>query len=648
MMPHNGGALEEIFADVEEGQPAAAQPQHSRAAPDVVTEDDPGVYLTLEDVRVTVPGRMRGSPSVRILDGISGHARPGEVLAIMGPSGCGKTTLLDTLAGRLGPGMSYNGLILINGRQEKLAFGTSDNVLMSTLTVREAILYSAHLQLPDKMPTLEKRAHAERMIQDMGLTGAMDTRIGGRITKGISGGQRKRVSICVEMLTRPRLLFLDEPTSGLDSAASYHVMSHITMVAAKEGMTVVAAIHQPGEVFELFHSLCLLANGRTVFFGTVSDASEFFNMNQMPCPLLRNPAEHFLGIINKDFDEEIVEDFKDTPKRKTAAEAIDTLTDAYQSSAYSGKTTNKIIEMKEMGGAPFSMREQASLCTKLIALTKRSLVNMHRDIGYYWMRFAVFTIACISVGTVFHQIGNSYSSIQTRCNVMIYMTVFFTFMAFGGFPSLVEDLKVFRRERLSGHYGVTEFVISNTLSAIPCLAVMIIIPGTTLYYLTGLTRLGSNFAYFIATLCMCIILSESIMMVIAAIIPDFVMGIVIGTGVQGMMMLNGGIFRLPSELPKPVWRYPCYYLSFHKYAVQGLYKNEFAGLTFASDQVVRVNVTISGHEVLEALQVEMWYSKWVNLAILFGMTVMYRIMFFAIVKFAEGARPKLTRIKCGL
>jgi energy-coupling factor transporter ATP-binding protein EcfA2 len=103
----------------------------------------------------------------------------------------------------------------------------------------------------------------------------MDTRIGGRITKGISGGQRRRVSICIEILTRPRLLFLDEPTSGLDSAASYHVMSHITRIAARERMTVVAAVHQPsGDVFELFHWLCLLAAGKTVFFGSISDATE--------------------------------------------------------------------------------------------------------------------------------------------------------------------------------------------------------------------------------------------------------------------------------------------------------------------------------------------------------------------------------------
>ncbi|CAM0957579.1 unnamed protein product [Alopecurus aequalis] len=621
----------------------------SSPAARAVTEDDPGVFLTWEDVCVTVAGSYGREP-VSIVSGISGHAGPGEVLAIMGPSGCGKTTLLDALAGRLGPGINEAGVILINGRREKLAFGTSayvtqDIVLMSTLSVREAVYYSAQLQLPETIPAAKKRAHAERVIREMGLGDAMDTRIGGRITKGISGGQRKRLTICIEMLTRPRLLFLDEPTSGLDGAASYHVMSHIARIAAREGMTVVAAVHQPsGDVFELFHSLCLLAYGRTVFFGEAAQATEFFTQIGFPCPNMRNPSDHFLRTINKDFDKKIVESSK--ASRKTAAEAIDILTNAYQSPAYLGETTSRIGEMKQInGGASSKRREEASFSTKLQVLTKRSFVNMHRDIGYYWMRLGVYVGIGLCLGTIFYQVGNSYSSIQTRCSVIMYTTALLTFMAIGGFPSFVEDIKVFKRERLSGHYGVAEFVISNTLSATPYLALIAVIPGAMLYYLTGLTNGADHFAYFVVTLCMCTLLVESIMMIIAAIVPDFLMGIIIGAGVQGVLMLNGGFFRLPNELPKPVWKYPFYYISFHKYAVQGLYKNEFMRLTFPSDQLGHSNVTITGIQVLhEKLEVEMGYSKWVNIVILFGMMVIYRMIFFAVVKIAEEIRPKMRKM----
>ncbi|CAN6328928.1 unnamed protein product [Urochloa humidicola] len=224
----------------------------------------------------------------------------------------------------------------------------------------------------------------------------------------------------------------------------------------------------------------------------------------------------------------------------------------------------------------------------------------------------------------------------------MYTTALLTFMAIGGFPSFVEDVKVFRKERLSGHYGVSEFVISNTLSATPYLSVIAVLPGAMLYYLTGLTKGVDHFIYFVIVLCICCLLVESMMMIIAAIVPDFLMGIIIGAGLQMAMMLNGGFFRLPSEFPKPVWKYPCYYISFHKYAVQGFYKNEFTGLSFPSDQLVESNVTISGMQVLKSkLEVEMGYSKWVNLAILCGMTVIYRIIFFVIVKVAEEIRPKL-------
>lgn len=202
---------------------------------------------------------------------------------------------------------------------------TQDDTLMTTLTVREAVYYSAQLQLPDSMLTSEKKERAEMTIREMGLQDSVDTRIGGWSSKGLSGGQKRRVSICIEILTRPKLLFLDEPTSGLDSAASYHVMKRILRLAKQDGRTVITSIHQPSsEVFELFHNLCLLSYGKTVYFGPVSMAEQvlfiywndncllgqlinsfclqFFSSNGFPCPSLRNPSDHYLRTINKDFE----------------------------------------------------------------------------------------------------------------------------------------------------------------------------------------------------------------------------------------------------------------------------------------------------------------------------------------------------------
>ncbi|KAH9664549.1 hypothetical protein KPL70_020042 [Citrus sinensis] len=509
-----------------------------------------------------------------------------------------------------------------------LAFGTSayvtqEDILMTTLTVMEAIYYSAQLQLPDSMSRSEKKERAEMTIREMGLQDAMDTRIGGWNVKGISSGQKRRVSICIEILTRPKLLFLDEPTSGLDSAASYHVMKRIVNLAREDGRTVLASIHQPNsDVFELFHNLCLLAYGKTIYFGPSSMAEQF----------LRNPSDHYLRIINKDFEEV-------RTGRTSTEEVINILVNSYKSSDTYNEVKERVSIICQQKGGTLEKGNQASFITQSLVLTKRSFVNMYRDLGYYWLRFAIYVALGLCIGTIFHDIGSSYGSIQARGSMLMFIAAFLTFMAIGGFPSFVEDMKIFGRERLNGHYGVASFVLSNSFSSTPYLLLISLIPGAIAYYLTGLQKNIGHFLYFVLGLFVSMMLVESLMMIVASIVPDFLMGIITGAGIQGIMMLNGGFFRLPNDLPKPVWKYPMYYIAFHRYAFQGFYKNEFEGLTFPNNQAGGPP-TITGKEVLTNIwQVDMGHTKWVDLAILFGMLFFYRFLFWVIIKTTENLKP---------
>ncbi|KAL5755356.1 hypothetical protein ACOSP7_023576 [Xanthoceras sorbifolium] len=527
-----------------------------------------GVFLTWKDLHVKVSKGKNGSHL--ILQGLTGYAEPGEVLAIMGPSGSGKSSLLDALAGRLS---SNTQEILINGLKETLAFGTSPYIIQ----------LSCNYQIP--MSKSEKKERAEITIKEMGLQDSMDTRIGGWRTRGLSGGQKRRVIICIEILTRPKLLFLDEPTSGLDSAASFHVMNRIVKLARQDKRTVIASIHQPSsEVFELFHNLCLLSSGRTIYFGPVSMAEQFFTSTGFPCPTLRNPSDHYLRTINKDFEEDIEQGFRST------------------------KVQHHVTKLcQQKGGTLEKKGSQAS---------------------YYWLRLVIYIALCLCIGTIFYDIGFSYGSIQARGSMLMFVAAFMTFMAIGGFPSFVEDMKIFGRERLNGYYGVGAFVVGNTFSSIPYLLMNSLIPGAIAYYLVGLQRSFEHFVYFALLLFACTMLVERLMMIVASIVPDFLMGIITGAGIQGVMMLNGGFFRLPNDLPKPFWRYPMYYISFHKYAFQGFYKNEFEGLSFPNNHAGGSTSSINGEEILKNIwQVEMGYSKWVDVAILLGMVVVYRLMF---------------------
>ncbi|XP_047975455.1 ABC transporter G family member 1-like [Salvia hispanica] len=592
-----------------------------------------GIHLTWQDLWVTVPDKAgKRRP---ILRGLTGYVQPAEVLAIMGPSGCGKSTLLDALAERLHFNTRQKGDILINGRKQRLPFGTSayvaqDDALVTTLTVREAVCYSALLQLPDSMPESEKRERAEATIKEMGLSDAIDTRIGGWNVKGLSGGQKRRVSICIVLLRRPRLLFLDEPTSGLDSAASYHVMKRIVGLAQHERISVVASIHQPSsEVFELFHNLCLLSCGQTVYFGSISAANEFFETNGFICPPKRNPSDHYLRTINQDFDLDIEQGF--------AREAINVLVEAYESSHIFTQVKQFVDEIKQQKNGWLEKKgKQAGLISQCAVLTRRSYLNMFRDVGYYWFRFGIYVVLCLCMGTVFHNIGSTYRSIQGRASLLVFVSSFMTFMSIGGFPSFVEDMKIFTCERLNGHYSVAAFVVGNTISSFPYLLLVTVIPGAMVYYLVGLQQGASHFAYFVILLLSCLMLVESLMMTVATLVPNFLVGIIAGAGIQGIMILNDGFFRLPDDIPKVIWKFPVYYISFQRYANEGFYKNEFEGLMLPDGQFGQIR----GEEILERVwQIEMGRSKWVDMGIVIGMVVVYRLLFWGIVMAADVLKP---------
>ncbi len=230
----------------------------SAGSGNAAVRDDACARLTWMDLSVSVTNG-RGE-SRTLLHGLTGYAEPGCMLAIMGPSGSGKTSLLDSLAGknlmmesmisslishtvrfffpfffffwidpfwddqiagRLAKNATMTGDVLVNGRHTKLSYGmaayvTQQDDLIGTLTVQETIYYSANLRLPDRMPKADKKAIIESVIVEMGLHDCANTAIGNWHLRGLSGGERRRVSIALEILTRPRMLFLDEPTSGLD------------------------------------------------------------------------------------------------------------------------------------------------------------------------------------------------------------------------------------------------------------------------------------------------------------------------------------------------------------------------------------------------------------------------------------------------
>ncbi|KAL4592178.1 hypothetical protein LXL04_005164 [Taraxacum kok-saghyz] len=614
-------------------------------------------YLVWQDLRVMLPNSGDG-PTKRLLHGLNGFAEPGRIMAIMGPSGSGKSTLLDALAGRLSKNVVMAGDILLNGEKKKLTYGavayvTQEDILMGTLTVRETITYSAHLRLPPTLTKEEVQDTIEGTILEMGLEDCADRLIGNWHLRGISGGEKKRLSIALEILVRPRLMFLDEPTSGLDSASAFFVVQALKSVA-RDGRTVISSIHQPsGEVFALFDDLYLLSGGETVYFGEAKEAIEFFADSGFPCPIKRNPSDHFLRCINSDFDV-VAATLKGSLRIQEKREESDpfmslgtarikaTLVEKYRWSKYAIKARAKMKHLSAMRG-PVTMpstASQAAWWKQLDTLTRRSFVNMSRDMGYYWLRIIIYLVVSICVGTIFFDVGTGYTAILARGACGGFITGFMTFMSIGSFPSFIEDMKIFTRERLNGYYGVGVFILSNFLSSFPFLVAVSLVTGTITWNMVKFNHGFSRFAFYCLNLFGSIAVIESCMMIVAALVPNFLFGLVIGAGVLGVMMMTSGFFRQLPDLPKPFWRYPVSYINYGSWAIQGGYKNDLLNLVF--DGLLPGDPKTTGKEVITKLfRLPLTHSKWWDLFAIYALLVIYRLTFFLVLKLKEKLLPIL-------
>ncbi|KAK4492356.1 hypothetical protein RD792_003160 [Penstemon davidsonii] len=611
--------------------------------------------LAWEDLTAVLPNFGAG-PTRRLLNGLTGYALPGRIMAVMGPSGSGKSTFLDSLTGRLSGNVVMTGNVLLNGNKKRLDYGavayvTQQDEFLGTLTVRETISYSALLRLPNNTTKDEINQTVENTILEMGLQDCADNLIGNWHLRGISGGEKKRLSIGLEIITQPTLLFLDEPTSGLDSASAFFVIQGLKNIASS-GKTIISSIHQPSsEVFSLFDDLLLLSNGETIYIGEANKALKFFADAGFPCPSRRNPADHFLRCINSDFDNvnnTLMGSQRFKERKYTYCPTMNLATSEirasllyfYQKSKSTARVQARIRELSDKEGIVIEKTSgrKATWWKQLTTLTKRSFTNMTRDFGYYWLRILVFITVSICVGSVFYNVGSNYHAIRARASCGGFISGFMTFMTIGGFPSFIEEMKIFHKERLKGHYGVGVFILSNFISSFPFLVAMSFSSASITYFMVKFHPGFSHFIYAALDLLISIAIIESCMMVVAAIVPNFLMGVIIGSGFIGIMMASAGLFRLISQLPKIFWTYPVLYINYMYWALQGGLKNDIIGIEF--EPLETGQLKLKGEEVLTLIfGFSLNHSKWWDLAVILVILIAYRVLFFFILKFKERAMP---------
>ncbi|KAK1323780.1 ABC transporter G family member 28 [Acorus calamus] len=268
-------------------------------ATDTEIRSRPVIEVAFKDLTLTLKGKKK-----HLMRCVTGKIMPGRVSAVMGPSGAGKTTFLNALAGKA-TGCYMSGLILINGKIESIysykkiiGFVPQDDIVHGNLTVEENLWFSAKCRLSADMPKADKVLVVERVIESLGLQAVRDSLVGTVEKRGISGGQRKRVNVGLEMVMEPSLLILDEPTSGLDSSSSQLLLRALRREAL-EGVNICMVVHQPSyALFKMFDDLILLAKGGlTVYHGSVKKVEEYFASLGIHVPERVNPPDHFIDIL---------------------------------------------------------------------------------------------------------------------------------------------------------------------------------------------------------------------------------------------------------------------------------------------------------------------------------------------------------------
>ena len=350
--------------------------------------------LSWRDVTVQVKDRKTKQP-IYILSSSNGFVEAGQIVALMGPSGSGKTTLLNVLAHRKTVNAQIHGEVMINNERTGLtamrnlsSFVEQEDALIGSLTVRETVNFAARLGLPSSVSKRERIKRVDQLLESFGIQDQANTLVGTPIRKGISGGQKRRLSVASQLIADPRILFLDEPTSGLDSAASFEVINYIKRIAVQHRLVVVASIHQPSTAtFALFDQLMLLSGGKTCYFGPRAGVQGYFNNISHPVPAYTNPAEFLLELVNVDFAKT-----KDLSRSR-----LDFLHSAWAESSQAGQiksqietsTQQKLDSEKCPGLEHLVQRRNAAIVT--FVLLHRSWIKSYRDVIAYGIRIAMYT-----------------------------------------------------------------------------------------------------------------------------------------------------------------------------------------------------------------------------------------------------------------
>ncbi|KAJ3098713.1 hypothetical protein HDU97_003772 [Phlyctochytrium planicorne] len=626
---------------------------------------DPTKSLHFTDIGYELPDKSKV-----LLSAVTGSVPPGTMMAVMGPSGAGKSTFLDVLSRRRerGHGKVFLGSEEIGSASEMgevASYVEQRDDLLGVLTVRESIDYAAKLRLP-KESKHDRSQRVEHIISSLGLSKCANQIIGNPLQKGVSGGQKRRVTIGMSLVTYPKILFLDEPTSGLDTTTSREVMSAINRIAIERQMIVIATIHQPNfETLSLFSSILVLAEGKVMYNGQLSAMANYFEQYGTPIPRFISPADHAIDLVNTDFDslristekQPLVASVETTAKsseEKAVAAAhhhLESLSKFYSQYATSNGTERFTREFTSSGTHPIgtggvTTLRSGNFFAHTAILCERITLNYTRNLLAYGVRLGMYMGMGIMMATIWVKLGDRDSTINDRLSVHFFSVAFLSFMSVAGIPAFLEERSVFIREKHNGLYKAGPYVLANSLVNIPFLFLCALLFAVISYWAIGLNGGVDQFFRFLGFLFLAIYAAESQTVLVGALLPIFIAALAIAAFMNGFWMCVQGYFIKSISLPR-FWYYSFHFMDYQTYAFEMLANNDLRGLTFSCGTNAKGacqcaypsslgpdSCTVSGEDVLQYLDIH-WikFGHWS--AILISIIVIYRILFYVILARAK-------------
>ncbi|XP_025089507.1 ABC transporter G family member 21-like isoform X1 [Pomacea canaliculata] len=561
---------------------------------DVTCKNPPQLEFLFKDLNIFIKNKQ-------ILNSVSGVVHSGEVLAVMGPSGSGKTTMLSALAGRVSV---QSGMITLDGNpltktlRKRTCYVLQEDIFLPKLTLWETLYFSAMVHLPEKMPHSEKMAKIDHIIKVLDLTKCRDTVVGDHFNRGLSGGEKKRLSIACELITDPDIMLLDEPTSGLDSSTAYSLMVLLKQLTENFGKAVVVTIHQPSsQMFHMFTHLLLLADGHIAYFGDGGKVLDFFEELGLVCEPHFNPADFVLETVKK--DEETVKRIIDLAEAKRCtdtwpqklrhnhhdhgAEFLSDKDKVISGSVflYTDASGDVIVTMAESDvemqksvnsdiDGLSGLAENALLLKKSSDLQTKSSASSRWATGFWtqykmlnWRTFKQSRSRIISkynivnsmsvaivLGLLWFQIERTHETIKERMGYLFFMSTYWSFMPmFDALTSFPPERPVVRKERAAGAYRLSAFYFAKMSSELPLIFVMPSLFITITYWMGGFRGVSQYFATW-AILVLNVLNCQGFGYIMGSAIWDLQMCITMTSVVVLFGLLSAGYYitRLPTWL----------------------------------------------------------------------------------------------------